>query len=167
MDVFLRTYKAALDKSILFLCSAALLLLVVTVTWQVVSRYVLNDPSSFTDELSRYTMIWLGLLGASYLFGKNGHLAITLLADSIPPQSKRILQFLINVLILSFVGLAMLKGGMALVGRTMTQTSPALQIPMAYVYMILPISAVLIISYVLIGMLEPFVKKPLSSDLRD
>ncbi|MGB2079961.1 MAG: TRAP transporter small permease [Vibrio sp.] len=148
--------RCLLDKLILITCGFSLILLVVTVTWQVFSRYVLNDPSSFTDELSRYTMIWLGLLGASYLFGKRGHLAITLLADSLPPKANRILQCLINLLVLSFVNLAMLKGGLALIGRTMQQFSPALHIPMAYVYFILPISAVVITIYILLNIVDEF-----------
>ncbi|MEZ9266124.1 TRAP transporter small permease, partial [Vibrio splendidus] len=75
----LATFRNLLDRLILFVSSFALMLLVVTVTWQVFSRYVLNDPSNWTDELARYAMVWLGLLGASYLFGIKGHLAITLL----------------------------------------------------------------------------------------
>ncbi|MCF7352588.1 MULTISPECIES: TRAP transporter small permease [Vibrio] len=159
MFVLLKNIRSYLDKSILIFCGFALLALVVTVTWQVFSRYILNDPSSFTDELSRYLMIWLGLLGASYLFGKRGHLAITLLADNIPPKWNTALQLFINFLALSFVSLAMLKGGWALIGRTMQQFSPALQIPMAYVYFILPLSGVLIVFYLILNILEPFIKE--------
>lgn len=154
----LKLFRSYLDKTILIVCGFALLSLVITVTWQVFSRYILNNPSSFTDELSRYLMIWLGLLGASYLFGKRGHLAITLLADSIPPKINLFLQFFINILIISFVSLAMLKGGSALIGRTMQQFSPALQIPMAYVYFILPVSGILILLYLILNILEPMFK---------
>ncbi|OEF27381.1 TRAP transporter small permease [Vibrio rumoiensis] len=159
MHAYLTNLKTILDRSILIFCGFTLIALVVTVTWQVFSRYVLNDPSSFTDELSRYLMIWLGLLGASYLFGKRGHLAITLLADNIPNKMNIALQLFINLLILSFVFLAMFKGGSALIGRTMQQLSPALQIPMAYVYFILPLSGALIILYVLLNILEPIFRK--------
>ncbi|MGB5445000.1 MAG: TRAP transporter small permease [Psychromonas sp.] len=159
MHAYIKNLKAFLDKSILIFCGFALITMVVTVTWQVFSRYVLNDPSSFTDELSRYLMVWLGLLGASYLFGIKGHLAITLLADSLPSKMNTVLQFFINVLVLSFVSLAMIKGGVALMGRTMQQLSPALQIPMAYVYFILPLSGSVIILYVILNMLEPIFKE--------
>lgn len=159
MHTQIKFLRSCLDRSILVVCGFALLLLVITVTWQVFSRYVLNNPSSFTDELSRYLMIWLGLLGASYLFGKRGHLAITLLADTIPPKLNLVLQFFINALVISFVSLAMLKGGSALIGRTMQQFSPALQIPMAYVYFILPLSGVLILLYLILNILEPMFKE--------
>lgn len=159
MHTYIHYLRTFLDRTILIFCGFALLALVVTVTWQVFSRYVLNDPSSFTDELSRYLMIWLGLLGASYLFGKRGHLAITLLADNIPHKMNQILQLFINLLVLSFVSLAMFKGGIALIGRTTQQLSPALQIPMAYVYFILPLAGSLIILYLILNILDPLFKK--------
>jgi TRAP-type C4-dicarboxylate transport system permease small subunit len=159
MSEFIKSLRNMLDKTILIVCGVAIILLVITVTWQVFSRYVLNDPSSFTDELSRYTMIWLGLLGASYLFGKNKHLAITLLGDSISKRKNEILQFFINILVLFFVIFAMFKGGISLMARTMEQLSPALQLPMAYVYLILPVSAVVIVVYIMMNILEPILTK--------
>ncbi|WP_428468463.1 TRAP transporter small permease [Photobacterium minamisatsumaniensis] len=150
----IQNFRRYLDNTVLFTCSFALILLVITVSWQVFSRYVLNDPSSFTDELSRFTMIWLGLLGATYLFGKKGHLSITLLQDALPKKAKLFLQTLINILMLSFIYMAMFKGGIMLIGRTLQQLSPALQIPMGYVYTILPISAVISAIYIIINIID-------------
>lgn len=155
----LKLIRNTLDKTLLSLCGFALILMVITVTWQVFSRYILNDPSSFTDELSRYTMIWLGLLGAAYLFGQQKHLAITLLPSKLSPKANYLLQVFIQLLVLVFVLLAMLKGGSALVSRTLQQFSPALQIPMAYVYMILPISAVIISLYILLNLVDGHANK--------
>jgi TRAP-type C4-dicarboxylate transport system permease small subunit len=154
----LTSFRNLLDRLILSISSFALMLLVVTVTWQVFSRYVLNDPSSWTDELSRYTMVWLGLLGASYLFGTKGHLAITLLDGYLTGKAHTALQVFINALCFSFVSLAMLKGGLALMGRTTQQLSPALQLPMSTVYSILPISAVITLIYLALNTLDLFVK---------
>ena len=156
----LTTFRNLLDRLILFISSFALMLLVVTVTWQVFSRYVLNDPSSWTDELARYAMVWLGLLGASYLFGIKGHLAITLLDGYLRDKGKAhvALQLLINAISFAFVSLAMLKGGIALMGRTTQQLSPALQLPMSTVYSILPISAVIILIYLTLNTIDLFYK---------
>jgi TRAP-type C4-dicarboxylate transport system permease small subunit len=49
--------------------------LVVAVLWQVFSRYVLQAPSTVTDELARFLLIWLTLLGAAWVVGQKGHLA--------------------------------------------------------------------------------------------
>jgi len=155
----LANLRNLLNKTILTFCSIALVLLVLTVTWQVFSRYVLNDPSSWTDELSRYCMVWLGLLGGSYLFGVKGHLAITLLPSYLSNNVNTVLQLLINLVSMSFVSLAMLWGGVVLMSKTTQQLSPALQLPMSTIYSILPISAVIILIYLLLNTLELLFKK--------
>jgi len=154
----LTSFRNLLNRLILSISSFALMLLVITVTWQVFSRYVLNDPSNWTDELARYLMVWFGLLGASYLFGAKGHLAITLLDGHLKGKAHTALHLLINVISCAFISLAMLKGGLALMARTTQQLSPALQLPMSNVYAILPISAVIIIVYLVLNTIELFVK---------
>ena len=59
-----------LEKALILIMS----LMVVNVLWQVFSRYLLTNPSSFTDELARYLMIWIGVLGAAYLSGREAML---------------------------------------------------------------------------------------------
>ncbi|GAD91388.1 putative TRAP transporter small permease protein [Vibrio halioticoli NBRC 102217] len=154
----LNSFREYLDKAILTICGLLIITLVVTVTWQVFSRYILNDPSSFTDELSRYLMIWLGLLGASYLFGQKGHLAITLLLDKLSGWTQIGLNIFINLVSLSFIFLAFLKGGIGLVGKTSMQISPALDIPMSYVYLILPLSAVISGIYICINVADSIIE---------
>ncbi len=58
------TLKNKVDKVIQNLLVFLMALMVLNVLWQVFTRFIMNDPSSFTDELSRYLLIWLGLLGA-------------------------------------------------------------------------------------------------------
>jgi len=154
----LTSLRNLINRSILSISSFALVLLVVTVTWQVFSRYVLNNPSSWTGELARYTMVWLGLLGASYLFGSKGHLAITLLDSYLKGKAHIALHLLINTISCVFVYLAMFKGGLGLMARTSQQLTPSLQLSMSTVYSILPISAVIIFIYLALNIIELFVK---------
>ncbi|MCH7408601.1 TRAP transporter small permease [Belliella sp. DSM 111904] len=127
-------------------------LMVLNVTWQVLSRYLLQSPSSFTDELSRYMLIWLGMLGAAYVAGQNQHLAIDIVLRRAEGQAKVRLQLLINVLIIFFALIAMVLGGSNLVYITMMlgQKSATLQIPLAFVYGIIPFSGLLVIYYQLV-----------------
>jgi TRAP-type C4-dicarboxylate transport system permease small subunit len=99
---------------------------VVNVLWQVFTRFVLAHPSSFTDELARYLLIWIGLLGAAYAAGHKLHLAIDL--------------FALTVLVF---------GGVSLMTLTLSlgQTSAALHVPLGYVYLTLPLSGLLIMFY--------------------
>ena len=53
-------------------------MLFLCVLWQVFSRYVLNNPATFTEEVSRFAVIWLSLLGTAYACGKLEHMAYNL-----------------------------------------------------------------------------------------
>ena len=124
-------------------------LMVINVTWQVLSRYVFQSPSSFTDELARFLLIWLGMLGAAYVAGHNEHLAIDILPSKLTGKAKNNLMIFIHVIIIAFSVPVMIFGGSNLVYITyiLGQKSTTLQIPLAYVYTIIPISGVLILIY--------------------
>ena len=129
--------------------------MVVNVLWQVFSRYVLGSPSSFTDELARFLMIWIGILGAAYVAGRNGHVAIDVLARRAGSRNQKRLKQFVRVAIVLFCLAAMVIGGMRLVYVTymLEQYSPALGLPLAVVYSVIPISGVLIVYYKISDML--------------
>ena len=126
-----------------------MVLLVVDVLWQVVSRYILVNPSSFTTELAGYLMIWVGILGAAYVAGKNEHLAIDLLLQKSSPRRRKRLLMLINLLIISFSVSVMVVGGSWLVYTRflLDVRSADLQLPLGYVYLVVPVSGLLITYY--------------------
>jgi TRAP-type C4-dicarboxylate transport system permease small subunit len=142
-------YKIKLDKIIAWMLIILMGLMVLNVSWQVLSRYVVQNPSSFTDELSRYMLIWLGMLGAAYVAGQNQHLAIDILPNKLSGKPKMKLLILINSLVLLFALIGMVLGGSNLVYITyiLEQKSATLQIPLAYVYTIIPISGLLVVYY--------------------
>ncbi len=123
--------------------------MVVNVLWQVFTRYVTGSPSSFTDELARYLMIWIGVLGAAYVSGRNMHVAIDVLPQKVGPKLQRKMLLTVNVLIIAFAAVALVMGGCRLVyiSFVLGQHSPALNMPLAVVYLVLPLSGLLIIFY--------------------
>lgn len=136
---------SVLEKILIIIMS----LMVINVLWQVFSRYLLGDPSSFTDELARYLMIWVGVLGAAYVAGKGNHVAITYFTEKLSPSNFKKVQIIINITILGFAIFGMFIGGSRLVYITLVleQLSPALKIPLGVVYSVIPISGVLITFY--------------------
>ncbi len=138
-----------LDHTIEYSLVGLMVLMILNVSWQVFSRYFLSQPSSFTDELSRYTLIWLGMLGAAYVSGRSGHLAIDILPQSLKGASQVRLQILIYAIVVFFVASVMVIGGGNLVYITYTlqQKSATLQIPLAYIYSIIPISGLFVVYY--------------------
>jgi len=123
--------------------------MVLNVLWQVASRFILQSPSSFTDELARYLMIWVGILGAAYVAGQNMHVAIDVLPRRLSPETQKKLTFFVRLLIILFALGALVVGGLRLVYIThvLDQNSPALQVPLSVVYAVIPISGLLIIYY--------------------
>lgn len=142
-------FKIKLDKIVSWMLITLMGLMVLNVSWQVLSRYVVQNPSSFTDELSRYMLVWLGMLGAAYVAGQNQHLAIDILPNKLSGKPKMKLLVLINSLVLLFALIAMVLGGSNLVYITyiLEQKSATLQIPLAYIYTIIPISGLLVVYY--------------------
>ncbi|GAB1857238.1 TRAP transporter small permease [Flavobacteriaceae bacterium MHTCC 0001] len=123
--------------------------MVLNVLWQVFTRFVVGSPSSFTDELARYLMIWVGVLGAAYVSGKRMHVAIDVLPRKLSKEKQKQLKIVINMLIILFCFAALVIGGFRLVHITyaLEQYSAALQIPLAFVYLVIPISGLLIMYY--------------------
>ncbi len=124
-------------------------IMVINVLWQVFSRFVLNNPSSYTDELARYLMIWLGVLGAAYVSGKNEHVAITILPQQLTEKNQKKLKKFVFVLVMLFALFALVIGGLRLVYITyvLDQRSPGLQMPLAIIYGVIPLSGLLILYY--------------------
>jgi TRAP-type C4-dicarboxylate transport system permease small subunit len=148
--------KTKLDKIISHMLVILMALMVINVTWQVASRYIFRDPSSFTDELSRYMLIWVGMLGAAYVAGKNEHLAIDILLTSLKEKAQNKLMTLISFCILIFAIVVMVIGGSNLVFITfiLGQKSATLQIPLAYVYSIIPFSGLLVTYYQIVSIIQ-------------
>jgi len=151
------TFKNQLDKILEKILISLMCILVLDVLWQVLSRYVLASPSSFTDELAGFLLIWVGLLGAAYVAGQKQHLAIDLLLQKSSPTNKKYLLRFINVCIALFALSVMFIGGSWLV-ITRFQfdvNSAALQIPLGYIYLILPLSGLITLYYSIVFIVEP------------
>ena len=126
--------------------------LVVCVVWQVVSRYISPRPSTVTDELARFMFMWIGLLGAAQASAYKQHLAIDLLAMKLQGSAKRALNVVIECCIIAFAALVMIKGGWELTVKTFAnnQVTPALQWPMGYVYMVVPVAGALMVFFAVV-----------------
>lgn len=137
-------FISLLDRLLATFCVMLCIGLVMSVVWQVFSRYVLNAPSAFTDETARFLFIWVGLVGAAYGLGKKKHLAIDLLLMKLEttPKKHALLQLFINLISIFFIVIVMCYGGMRLVLDTIEagQISPVLGIQMGFVYLALPVS---------------------------
>ena len=142
-------HRKLIDKILEIFLISILSILVLDVLWQVASRSLLADPSKFTDEIAGFLLIWVSLFGAAYVSGKNQHLAINILANKLHGQKRKILRVAIQMIIVLFVVFVFLIGGTWLVYTRfhLGQISPALELPLGYVYLVLPLSGFFILYY--------------------
>ncbi|MEZ4939235.1 MAG: TRAP transporter small permease [Saprospiraceae bacterium] len=141
--------RTTIDKYLGYFLAALLALMTLDVLWGVFTRYALGGQASWSEELARFLLIWIGILGAAYASGQRMHLAIELLLPKLEPRRQRRLLSFINLLILGFAFAVLVVGGLRLmyITHTLEQLSPAMQLPMAGVYAVLPLSGLLVMYY--------------------
>ena len=141
--------RTKIDKVLEIILISLFSFMVINVLWQVASRYIFNSPSPFTDELSRYILIWVGLLGAAYTTGQSKHVAIDMIENKFSEETLAKLNLLMHIIVSLFALVAMVIGGarLVLISLQLEQTSSALHIPLGYVYTVVPLSGLLIAYY--------------------
>ncbi len=145
----MKTFIKKLDRALEIVIITLMGILVIDVLWQVFSRFILSDPSSFTDELARFLLIWLSLFGGAYMLGKKQHLAIDLITHRLDKRQILYLDTVVQSVILIFVIAVLMIGGSRLVFVTLylNQTSAALGIELGYVYAAIPLSGLIMCLY--------------------
>jgi TRAP-type C4-dicarboxylate transport system permease small subunit len=129
---------------------------VLNVLWQVFTRFVVAAPSGFTEELARYLLIWIGILGSGYAAGSRSHLALELLPERLEGEAQHRLRIVIEACVLTFALVVMVGGGVRLVYIMLLsgQTSSALNILIGYVYAAVPLSGLVIAFYNVVHIVE-------------
>ena len=124
-------------------------LMVVGCFWQVITRFLLHNPSKYTEELLRYMLIWLTMLGVPYAYGKESHLSINLITRTFKPKNLTRTKIGIEFLVLFISVFVMIVGGVMVTLNSAGQISPAMELPMQVYYICVPISGVLMVLYCL------------------
>ena len=97
----LGTVKIWMDRILSVACAILLSFMTFLVLWQVFTRYILNHPAAFTEELVKYSLIWTGFIGAAYAFSTREHMSLTIVRDKLTGVPHKILMIAIDVLILA------------------------------------------------------------------
>lgn len=145
-----------IDKMLAGLLVFLMAVMVVVVSWQVFTRYVLASPSTWTSELATFLLIWISLLGAAYALRMKAHLGVELLERSLRGSSRIMHAYVVYLSVILFAFFVFVYGGTRLVYITLQleQASAVLQIPMGYVYLVLPLSGLLMIYYTVVALRE-------------
>ena len=140
-----------IDKLLALALTALMAAMVLDVTWQIFTRYATSSPSSWTEELARFLLIWIGLLGAAWAYRKRAHLGLSYLVEKQSAEAQQKLALFGYLASALFALLVMVYGGTKLVLLTLklNQVSASLGVKIGYVYIIIPVSGMLITLYAL------------------
>lgn len=124
------------------LTAVMLATMVILIFIQIVSREVVGSSFSWTEEVARFLMIWITFLGASFAFQHGAHIGIDYFKMKLPERVQKVFEVLTLISCSIFFAVMMVQG-FELVDRSMSQTSSALNLPMGYAYLVIPISGLL------------------------
>ena len=149
--------RSILNKVIETICMILLVFMVVLGTWQIITRYVFNNPSTISEDLLIYSFVWMALLGSAYVFGKKDHMTMVFLRQKLEGKSDKVklgLNVMTELVVMVFSALVLVLGGVQISMLAMGQISPALGISMGYIYLALPLSGIITIIYNILNLAD-------------
>ena len=115
--------------------------------WQVITRFLLNNPSKYTEEFLRYALIWMTMLGVPYAYGQERHISINIITKTFSLKGSLFTKMVIEIIVMILCVTVFIAGGIMVTMNSAGQISPALQLPMPLYYVGLPICGVLTLIY--------------------
>lgn len=155
----LSNFTMQLERFCKFILFVLFLVMVITTFAQVVFRFVFFNSLSWSEELSRYCLVWLTFIGGALGVKKKVHVAVEALTMLFPESIKRTAARF-NYILLAVFAAILIKYGFALASFNMRQLSPAMQIPIGLIYAAIPVGGL----FALIFILELFIKHEKEGD---
>ncbi|MEQ1615539.1 MAG: TRAP transporter small permease [Hyphomicrobiaceae bacterium] len=142
--------------NLLGLLIGAIVLITLAAVWW---RYVINDPLSWTEQISRILFVWVTFLGAAVLYREKSHITIDMFLDMMPETLKSAMVWLIEIGVLLFIVVLFIYG-LKLSLDTLPQRFGALDISPASFYFAAPVSAALMMLFFIERLVDPSKRGP-------
>lgn len=136
------------------LAGGSFLAMVLLTCWQVFTRYVLKNPSSWSEEMVSYLFAWMSLFGASLVVGERGHMNIPILVERMGEKGRKFFAIFAEIVACIFAGVILVYGGIQITNLAMGQMTSSLGIPIGVFYVVLPVSGVLNIVYTVLNIVD-------------
>lgn len=150
----LHKIRKGMNMIVSTICIVLFAVMVVVGTYQIITRFIFNNPSTVSEELLTYTFAWMAIFSSAYVFGKRDHMRMTFIADKLPKEQRKILEIVIELLIIAFAVIVLIYGGFTIMGLTMTQKTASLGVMMGVVYAVVPICGILIAIYGVLNVID-------------
>ncbi len=150
----MKTLRTALTRLLNLLAGVSFLVMVALTCWQVFTRYILDNPSSWSEELVSYMFAWMSLLGASIVTSERGHMNIPILVDMTKPGVQKLLLCLGETIAFLFSLVILVFGGVQIANLAMGQMTSSLGVPIGIFYVVLPLCGVLNMLFTALNIIE-------------
>lgn len=146
-----------MDTAIEWTVSVIVAVMVINISMGIFCRYVLQNALFWTEEMSRYLMVWAGMLGAALALKDDSHIGVTFVLNRFPPPAKRVAQLAARLIVAAFLAILFFKSFDYL--KTLSiQKSAAMELPMTIPYLSVTVGAFLMFIENLVLMVRLFMK---------
>ena len=146
--------RAVLDRILDVLAGMSLIAMTALTCWQVFTRYVLNAPSTWSEELVGYLFAWASLFGASLITGERGHMNIPVVVEKLPPAGRRFFSIFGEIVAMAFSAVILIYGGYQITQLAMGQMTSSLGVAVGVFYVVMPLCGVLNMIYTVLNIAD-------------
>ena len=150
----MKQLRKVLNNILDVLAGGSFLSMVILTCWQVFTRYVLQNPSSWSEELVSYLFAWMSLLGASLVVGERGHMNIPIVVEKMGEKGRKFFAIFAELIAFAFSAVILVYGGIQITNLAMGQMTSALGLPIGIFYVVLPLSGVLNMIYTILNIID-------------
>lgn len=143
-----------LNKLLNVLAGVSFLAMVALTCWQVFTRYILQTPSPWSEELVSYLFGWMALIGASLVTGERGHMNIPVVVEKMGVRAQKFFLILAEVIAFLFSVIILVYGGMKITSLAMGQLTSSLGVPIGIFYIVMPLCGVLNMIYTVLNIAD-------------
>lgn len=150
----MKQLRKVLDNVLNVLAGVSFIAMVVLTCWQVFTRYILQNPSSWSEELVGYLFAWMALLGASIVVGERGHMNIPVIVERFNIGARKFFAIFAELVAFVFAAVILVYGGVQITSLAMGQMTSSLGVPIGIFYVVMPIAGVLNMLYAVLNIIE-------------
>lgn len=134
-----------------FLATSLFALLTLVVLWGVFSRYALGAQGTWTDELARYLLVWVSLIGGALMYREHGHLGVDYLVGKFDPEAQRATAIVVEMIVFGFALFVLGYGGWTLMSEAFRagETTTSLGIQVGWLHIATPLSGIFMAAFAL------------------
>lgn len=156
MDTIIK-FIDRLNVGVRYLCALLMGIMTIAVAFQVVTRFAAKymelELPDWSEELARYSMIWLVFLGTALAVRYSALIGVEAIVERLSPTASRIVRILVTIVTLFFF-IILIYYGFIMLGHVSAQASPSLRIPMSIPYAALPVSGIFMLLNAIAVLLE-------------